>query len=908
MTALSSTTSLNNSFDFGTTGSAFPSPYSSTNATNFEAVFTGLFNAPTAGSYFFDTGSDDGSMIFIDGNVVVNNNAFQPVTVRSGTVSLTKGAHNIVIAFYQGGGGYGLYADVQVPNGTLQRLPNALLSGIATSNFQIGSLAGGGTVALGANALTVGGANHNASFTGTFTGSGDADITKIGAGTQTIAQPNYHGTTTISAGTLQLGDGTHSFSAIPAGTIVDNGTLAIAIPAGATLAYSNAISGSGGLTVLGGGTLTLSGANSYTGPTLISSGIVNATNDSALGSNSDVTVAASATLNIPARGSGGLAGTYYNSAPNNAPTYLFATTTTVATYVAGLPVIATDRSSNANSQNNGGAVFDYGSSGQGFPSAVLANPNQFVAVWTGQFAAPTSGQYTFDTGSDDGSMLFIDGNAVVFNNAFQPITVRSGSVPLTQGSHSIFIAYYQGGGQYGMYADVQVPGGALQRIPNALLNSYANLQIGSLGGAGNVVISGSNTLTVGGDNNSSAFSGVLSGNGNLVKNGAGTMTLSGANTHTGATAINQGTLVAASNNALGTAAGSTTVANGAALAFSSNVSYTTAEPVSVAGTGPAGNGAIENISGTNSFAGPINLTGGASIGSDAGLLTLGGTISGTGALTFTGSGNLFISGTPPHNIIKNGTGAVTLAASESAPSTTVNAGTLNCAGIDGQGTTTVSAGGSLIANHIVQGSLVIGGTAGSAATATIAASDGNGNPLNAVATATAATSTSTTASSQPQISVAVASRSRGSSGSTLAVNSSFSDSRSRIALQLPSEIAGVSDLFYSKNNESIRPSLRTTAGLLSISEAATFLERQTANVANGNGELFHRNAVAAAFADADVLEWAASTPAARPSAGVDVSLLSDDLLDAIGRHWQDSIGRTITGLRGKIVRIPVGAS
>ena len=235
LTALSSTTSLNNSFDFGTTGSAFPSPYSSTTATNFEAVFTGLFNAPTTGSYLFDTGSDDGSMIFIDGNVVVNNNAFQPVTVRSGTVSLTKGAHNIVIAFYQAGGGYGLYADVQVPNGTLQHLPNALLSGIATSNFQIGSLAGGGTVALGANALTVGGANHNASFTGTFTGSGDAGITKIGTGTQTIAQPNYRGSTTISAGTLQLGDGTHSFSAIPAGTIVDNGTLAIAIPAGATL-------------------------------------------------------------------------------------------------------------------------------------------------------------------------------------------------------------------------------------------------------------------------------------------------------------------------------------------------------------------------------------------------------------------------------------------------------------------------------------------------------------------------------------------------------------------------------------------------------------------------------------------------------------------------------------------------
>ncbi len=135
----------------------------------------------------------------------------------------------------------------------------------------------------------------------------------------------------------------------------------------------------------GGGVLTLSGANFYTGPTLISGGTVYANNNSALGSNSAVTVAANATLNIPATGNVGLAGTYYNSAPNNPNMVPFNAVTTLEYYAAGFPVITTDRSSNANGQNNGGAVFDYGSSGQGFPSAVLANPNQFIAIWTGQF-------------------------------------------------------------------------------------------------------------------------------------------------------------------------------------------------------------------------------------------------------------------------------------------------------------------------------------------------------------------------------------------------------------------------------------------------------------------------------------------------------------------------------------------
>jgi hypothetical protein len=49
--------------------------------------------------------------------------------------------------------------------------------------------------------------------------------------------------------------------------------------------------------------------------------------------------------------------------------------------------------------------------------------------------------------------------------------------------------------------------------------------------------------------------------------------------------------------------------------------------------------------------------------------------------------------------------------------------------IDGSGTTQVNAGSDLMANHIIQGALVIGGTAGSPALVTIDASDPSGNPL-----------------------------------------------------------------------------------------------------------------------------------------------------------------------------------
>lgn len=80
------------------------------------------------------------------------------------------------------------------------------------------------------------------------------------------------------------------------------------------------------------------------------------------------------------------------------------------------------------------------------------------------------------------------------------------------------------------------------------LNNFS-ATIGSLAGVGTVENSGAgtDTLTVGGDNTSTTFSGVLqdgaSGLLGLTKVGTGTLTLSGMNTHTGTTTVRNGVLV-----------------------------------------------------------------------------------------------------------------------------------------------------------------------------------------------------------------------------------------------------------------------------------------------------------------------------------------------------------------------------
>ena len=72
------------------------------------------------------------------------------------------------------------------------------------------------------------------------------------------------------------------------------------------------------------------------------------------------------------------------------------------------------------------------------------------------------------------------------------------------------------------------------------LNNLSD-SIGSLAGAGSVTL-GTATLTAGGDNTSTTFSGIVSETGNLVKEGTGTLTLSNANTYSGTTTITGGTL------------------------------------------------------------------------------------------------------------------------------------------------------------------------------------------------------------------------------------------------------------------------------------------------------------------------------------------------------------------------------
>ncbi|MDZ7617914.1 MAG: autotransporter-associated beta strand repeat-containing protein, partial [Patescibacteria group bacterium] len=110
---------------------------------------------------------------------------------------------------------------------------------------------------------------------------GDGAITKQGPGVLLLTANNtYTGATTITAGTLQVGDG-GTTGTLGTGDVTNN--AALVFHRSDNLSVANAIAGSGSVTKLGEGTLTLTATNTYTGATTITAGTVQVGNGGTTG-------------------------------------------------------------------------------------------------------------------------------------------------------------------------------------------------------------------------------------------------------------------------------------------------------------------------------------------------------------------------------------------------------------------------------------------------------------------------------------------------------------------------------------------------------------------------------------------------------------------------------------------------
>ena len=93
----------------------------------FAFEFTGYIRIDKDAIYTFFTDSDDGSMLYIDDEEIVNNDGDHGNVEKEGKASLKKGFHKIKVLYFDSGGGNSLKVSLQPEGGKKEVIPAALL-------------------------------------------------------------------------------------------------------------------------------------------------------------------------------------------------------------------------------------------------------------------------------------------------------------------------------------------------------------------------------------------------------------------------------------------------------------------------------------------------------------------------------------------------------------------------------------------------------------------------------------------------------------------------------------------------------------------------------------------------------------------------------------------------------------
>jgi hypothetical protein len=95
--------------------------------TNYGFSFNGFIQVPRSGTYTFYTVSDDGSRLWINDTLVVENGRVHNLRERSGTINLSAGYHRIKVDYFQASGRQGLEVRYKGPRMRKRKIPKQVL-------------------------------------------------------------------------------------------------------------------------------------------------------------------------------------------------------------------------------------------------------------------------------------------------------------------------------------------------------------------------------------------------------------------------------------------------------------------------------------------------------------------------------------------------------------------------------------------------------------------------------------------------------------------------------------------------------------------------------------------------------------------------------------------------------------
>jgi autotransporter-associated beta strand protein len=473
-------------------------------------------------------------------------------SVVLGAKQLTTGGNNLSTTLSGGVSGSG-GSLVKEGSGTLTLTGANTHTGgttVSAGALQIGNGGTSGTIAgsIANNATLIFNRSDTLTINGTISGSGA--VTQAGAGTTHLTANNsFAGTTTISAGTLQLGSNQAAGAttgALGSGDVVNNAALRVHRQNASTIAGN--ISGTGTLTNTGVGTVTLLGNNSYSGTTTITSGTVQI-------------------------GNGGTTGTLGtgNVVNNSAFTGLLfnrSDTITVANNISGTGGLAK------------------GGSGTTILTGTNSYANTTVGSGTLQIGdGGTAGNLGTGSVTNNGTLAFNRSDDITITNAI------SGSGSLNKlGTNTLVLT-----GNNTSTGGTTISGGTLQAGNGGTTGGIGS---GATTNNGSLVFNRSNNLVV---------SSAISGSGTLTKLGAGMIELSGNNSYTGTTTISAGILSIGRGSSTGAIAGD--IVNNAQLFIARNNDYTYAGSISGTGSVSTTDAGTTTLTGTNSYAGTTTIGG-----------------------------------------------------------------------------------------------------------------------------------------------------------------------------------------------------------------------------------------------------------------------------------------------------------
>jgi len=94
---------------------------------HFGLVFTGFIDIPADGVYTFYTTSDDGSRLYLNGDLLVDNDGIHGMALEKGQTALAKGKHTLKIVYFENNYGEGLKVEFEGPGLERQEIPGSVL-------------------------------------------------------------------------------------------------------------------------------------------------------------------------------------------------------------------------------------------------------------------------------------------------------------------------------------------------------------------------------------------------------------------------------------------------------------------------------------------------------------------------------------------------------------------------------------------------------------------------------------------------------------------------------------------------------------------------------------------------------------------------------------------------------------